>query len=82
MTTSIKSFVFYDGDGSNETFTFSFPYILRDHVKVYIDDEPYGDFAWMGSHEIQTNTPPAEGTKVKIARETPRETPLVTISDG
>ena len=82
MATTIKSFSFYDGDGSTVDYTFSFPYLLRDHVKMYVNDDPYGDFVWMGSHQLRTNTPIEAGAKIKIARETPRETAIVTIADG
>ncbi len=81
MASPLKSIVFYDADGVTRDYTIDFPYLDRNHVKVYIDDEPFGDFVWMGSGQIRFNTP-AESGKIKIARETPRETPLVTIADG
>lgn len=82
MTSPLKSIVFYDGDGSTKDFTFDFPYINRDHVKVYIDDEPYGDFVWMGAYSLRFNTNAPADSKIKIARITTRDTPLVTIADG
>ncbi|MER8422472.1 phage tail fiber protein [Mesorhizobium sp. M1403] len=83
MTSPIKSFVFYDADGVTRDFTFSFPYLSRDHVKVYVDGVGYGDFAWVGPFSIRTNTTlPTLAGKIKIARETPGDSPLVTIGDG
>lgn len=81
MASLLKSIVFYDADGETRDFTFSFPYLDRDHVKVYIDDAPYGDFVWMGAYALRFNTALAKG-KIKLKRETPRDTPLVTIADG
>lgn len=82
MTTSIKSRIYYNGDGISQDFTFPFPYILREHVKVYVDDVPFGDFVWMGAYSIRFNSAPANGARIKIQRETPRENPIVTIADG
>jgi hypothetical protein len=74
--------VFYDADGVSRDWTFNFPYLDRDHIKVYIDGTPYGDFVWMGTYSIRFNTIPSTGKKVKIARETPSASPIVTIADG
>ncbi|MGN6552075.1 MAG: phage tail fiber domain-containing protein [Pararhizobium sp.] len=82
MASPILSFVFYDGDGASKDFTFDFPYLDRDHVKVYIDGVSYGDFVWMGAYSLQFATAPVEGTKVQIKRETPADSPLVSIKDG
>ncbi|MDX0455484.1 hypothetical protein GOC72_18690 [Sinorhizobium medicae] len=82
MTSTLKTISFYNGDGTNRDFTFSFPYISRDHVKVYIDDVAYGSFVWMGAYALRFNTAPALGKKITIKRITKRDTPLVTIADG
>ncbi len=82
MTTNIISFVYYDGDGATTDYTFDFPYLDRDHVKVYIAGKPYGDFSWMGSYSLRFNSPAAKGGKVQIKRETPAANPLAVIADG
>lgn len=82
MSTPILSFVYYDGDGVTKDYTFDFPYLERDHVKVYINGEPFGDFAWMGSYSIRFNAPAPKGKKIQIKRETPAHNPLVIIADG
>lgn len=82
MTSNIISFVFYDGDGATTNYTFDFPYLDRDHVKVYIAGEPYGDFTWMGAYSLRFNTAPVLGVKVQIKRETPAANPLAVIEDG
>lgn len=73
--------VFYDADGVTKDWTFDFPYLARDHVKVYVDGNPYGDFTWMGAGSLRFATALTRG-KIKIGRETPRETAIVTIADG
>ncbi|RVB05685.1 phage tail fiber protein [Mesorhizobium sp. M7A.F.Ca.CA.004.02.1.1] len=83
MTSPIKSFVLYNANGVKRDFTFDFPYLTRDHVKVYVNNVGYGDFTWMGPYSIRTNTIlPTSAGKIKIVRETPGDNPLVTIGDG
>lgn len=81
MTSPILSYIVYDGDGSTLDFTFDFAYLDRDNVKVYIDEAPFGAFTWMGPSQLRFSEAPAVGTKIRIARETPKP-PLVTIANG
>ena len=79
---TVRSFVPYQGDGVQTNFTFDFPYIYRDHVRVYIDDEPVGGWAWVGENAIEFYAAPDDGATIIIRRETPKDQPLVTISNG
>lgn len=82
MSVNVQSIVYYDGDGTNRSFTFSFPYLDRDHVFVSVDGVATGDFVWIVSGEIRMNSAPALGSKVKIYRVTPKDKPIVTIKNG
>ena len=82
MTTQILSYVVYDGDGVTVDYTFDFPYIDRDHVRVYLDQSPLGAFAWMGVGQIRLNEPAPDGSKLLIRRETPKTSLIATISDA
>lgn len=82
MAETLKSMVFYDADGVTRDWTFDFPYLDRNHVKVYVGATPYGDFTWMGTNSLRFKTALPKGPKIKVCRETPRETALVTIADG
>ncbi|MGH0328718.1 phage tail fiber protein [Sinorhizobium meliloti] len=81
-SSKLKTILFYNGDGSTKSFTFDFPYLDRDHVKVSINEVPSGDYAWISAFTIRFNTAPAVGKTIRIARETPRDTPVVSIADG
>ncbi len=82
MATKILSFVYYDGDNKTQDFTFDFPYLEADHVKVYLNGEATGEYAWTGEYQIRTSFKVPLGQKLKIARETPAENPDVVIADG
>lgn len=82
MASQIMTFVFYDGDGATINYTFDFPYIFRSDILLSIDGEPYGDFVWMGEGDVRLNAPVPSGSKLKIARKTRGDAPLVTITDG
>jgi hypothetical protein len=82
MATEILSYVYYDSDGSTKDYTFDFPYLDLDHVKVFVAGAPFGDFAWTGAYSIRMNTAVVIGKKIKIARQTPASQPLTVIGNG
>lgn len=62
-------------------YTFSFPYLSRDHIRVTVDGQEVS-FTFLDSNTIQiTNIPPL-GSLVRIERITPREERLVDFKDG
>lgn len=76
-----NSFVLYNGNGSQQNFTVSFPYIDEDHVSIQVDDVEVPS-TWVNSTTIRATTAPAAGTgNVKVLRVTPRDA-LVTFSDS
>lgn len=72
----------YTGNGSQRDFSFSFPYISRDHISVYIDNVPTTAFTFVLAGAIQLATAPASGAEVVIRRMTPLTAPQVTFADG
>lgn len=74
------SYVDLSGDGSNTLFSFAFPYINKDHIKVYVDGVDTA-YAWNNSSTVEVTPAPANGVVVRVQRVTPR-TPLVDFGDG
>jgi hypothetical protein len=82
----------YPGNGTNRLFSVSFPYILRIHVKVFLNydvvtgigtelvDGP--GFSWLSDTQIQTTAAPALGATVTIIRRTPSGVQLVVYAAG
>lgn len=70
------------GNGSNKLFTFSFSYISKSHVHVYVDGVETTSFTWATSNSIELNSAPANGSVVLIKRITPIDSPIVDFVDG
>lgn len=87
------SYAQYTGNGSTQNFSVPFPYLLRAHVKVYINlvieagtytsllAEGTG-FNWTSSTQIQAVVAPASGQTLTVRRETPNGSQAVQWSDG
>lgn len=81
-----NTYVDYTGDGSNDTFSITFPYLSNTHVNVLVG----GVTKTEGTHyNISTGNIvftsgniPASATTVKVKRVTERITPLVDFKDG
>lgn len=84
MAAVIRSFVVYPATGTQKKYTFDFPYLSRDHIKVLLDEVEVGSYSWTGINEITMNVAPAsQGKKfVTIKRRTPNGNLLSEISDG
>ena len=78
----------FDGDGSKTDFTFSFDYLLREHVKVFLDktevDEGTAadEFKWEEDKKIKMGTAPTASQKLTIIRLTPEDKQQVVWNDG
>ena len=80
------------GNGSNRLFTVAFPFIVRAHVKVYLNyDVAAGTgtqlvdgtgFTWLSDTQIQTTVAPALGVTLTVIRKTPNGSQLVVWSAG
>jgi len=67
--------------GGTDEFTFSFPYLEPEHIKVYIDGAQTLTFQFQTTDTIKTQVPVDAGSTVEIRRETPT-TRLVDYTDG
>jgi hypothetical protein len=76
------SWVTYTGDGNTTNFSITFTFISRTHVKVYLDSVESTDWSWVSDGVIAMDTAPAEGVVVRIQRETPKDSRLVTFQDA
>ena len=82
------SYTQFDGDGSETSFSFTWDYISKEDVKVYLDktlvNEGTGasEWQWDGDKKIKMGTAPATGTKLTIRRETPEDKQIVVWTDG
>jgi hypothetical protein len=72
--------VSYAGNGTQTDFNFSFLYLNKSHIKVYVDDVDTS-YTWVSAGTVRVSPAPAGGTTVKIARETP-STFLVSWPEG
>ncbi len=71
----------YAGNGSATQYTISFPYIRKEHVKVFVN---YVDttFTFANDSTAQLATAPANGLRVEVRRVTPADNVLVDYTDG
>ena len=60
----------YTGNGSRVSYPFTFPYLKASDVKASIDAGDTTAFTLTNATTLQFNTPPANGAKIKIFRET------------
>ncbi|WP_195930294.1 phage tail fiber domain-containing protein [Hyphomicrobium album] len=72
--------VTYTGNGTTGPWSFPKPYIAREHVHVYVDEVEV-DFTFLTSSTLSISPAPANGTQIKISRETPNDVPLVDWSN-
>ena len=75
------SYNVYTGNGSTTQFTIGFPYIRREHVKVYV---AYVDtaYTYVNNTTVQLATAPGAGVRVEVRRVTPFTPALVDYADG
>jgi hypothetical protein len=87
------SYAQYTGNGSTTTFSVPFPYLLKAHVKVYLDlvietgvySALLADgtgYAWTSNTQIQTTVAPGVGVQLTVRRETPNGSQVVVWNDG
>lgn len=75
------SYAVYTGNGSTTQYAITFPYIRKEHVKVYVN---YVDTAYTYANNttVQLATAPANGLRVEVRRVTPASSVLVDYTDG
>ena len=60
----------YTGDNSTVLYSFTFPYLDRSHVKITLDEVATTAFTFANATQIQFNTAPGTGVRIRIFRET------------
>ena len=75
------SYVVYTGNGSTTQFAITFPYIRKEHIKVYVN---YVDtaYTYVNDTTVQLATAPASPLRVEVRRVTPLANVLVDYTDG
>lgn len=76
------SYVRYTSNGTTTNYTFSFPYISSDHIKVRVAGVLVTNWSFLNSSTIQFVSAPTSGSIIEIRRETPRDTVIVNFTDG
>lgn len=76
------SYVRYTGNGSTQNYTFSFPYINQDHIKVRVNGVITTAWSFLNSSTVQFTSAPANGAILDIRRETPKDSAIVNFTDG
>ena len=72
----------YVGNGTTTTYSFTFPYLKAADIKAQIDANVTTAFTLPTATTLQFNTAPANGTKIKIYRETDDEALTATFYAG
>jgi hypothetical protein len=75
------SIVQYTGNGSQQLFGVTFPFISRDHVSVKVNGVAAA-FGWLNDSLVQTTAAPANGATVTISRDSNRSAPIVDFQDA
>ena len=80
------------GNGSNRLFTVSFPYLLRIHVKAFLNYDLVSGigaelvdgvgFTWLSDTQIQATAAPVLGSTLTLIRKTPSGAQLVVYATG
>ncbi|CAB4139230.1 Pectate lyase superfamily protein [uncultured Caudovirales phage] len=76
------SYVRYSGNGSTTNYTFSFPTISQDHIKVRVNGSLVTNWSFLSASTIQFAVAPANAAVIEIRRETPKESAIVNFTDG
>lgn len=75
------SYKAYTGDGSNDIFQVTMPYIDKTHVSVLVDGVDT-TFTWINDATIKLSSVPTNGATIKVKRDTPRDDRLVDFQNG
>lgn len=75
------SYVIYLGNGTQRDYTVTFPYISREHVKIYVDSVQQ-TITWLSDSVIRITIPPTAGATILIQRVTPTDEKLVDFANG
>ena len=80
-----SSSVTYISDGGTLVYSVPYPFILREHVKIYVDgalQTANVSYTWPSNSSVRFTVEPISGAVLLIRRETPLDSRLVTFTDG
>ena len=63
----------YTGDGSTVLFSFTFPYISTEDIRVTLDETPTTEYTFANVTTIEFDVAPADGVDIVIYRDTQTE---------
>ena len=72
----------YPCDGTVQVFVVPFPYLEREHVKIYLDNVEDTEFTWESDTTVRLSATPVNGSTLVIKRETPTDNLLVDFEDS
>jgi hypothetical protein len=72
----------YTGNGATVLFTFTFPYLEQEHVKVSLDGVDTTAYTFANATTVQMNSAPANGVIVRVYRETYADERITTFFTG
>lgn len=71
----------YTYSGGDKTFTITFPYIIKEHIEVYVNDTKITNFTFNTSTQIVINDSLVNGDKILLKSNTPIDKKLVNFTD-
>jgi hypothetical protein len=72
----------YTGNGSTYLYSFTFPYLEEDHIKASLNGVDTTAYSLANATTVSFDTPPANGTAIRIYRETDDEDLMATYRAG
>lgn len=88
----VATYITTPGNGTNRLFSVPFPFIVRAHVKVFLDYDVGAEtgtelvdgtgFTWLSDTQIQTTVAPRISQRLTVIRKTPSDSQLVVWALG
>jgi hypothetical protein len=88
----VPTYVTTPGNGTNRLFSVPFPFIVRAHVKVFLNYDVGAEtgtelvdgpgFTWLSDTQIQTTVAPRTSERLTVIRKTPADSQLVVWAAG
>ena len=72
----------YAGDGSTNSWAFSWAYLSTEHVKLFIDGVEDATFTFISSASVAATITPANGAVVEVRRVTPSSTLVYAVPES
>ena len=78
------TYINYTGDGTTRDYLVPFPYLDRDYIHVYVnnDEIDQASLEWLSDASLRLPEAPIEGAVISIKRETDRTEPVTDFRNG